>query len=137
MNKIVRRGEIYIADLEPHTGSEQGGIRPVLIIQNNAGNYYSPTTIVIPISNKSGKEHLPIHVKLDKCDCLDYSSVALVEQIRVLDKSRLRQYICSLYESEMKEIDDALLISVGLNRRVTNEHYTIRSTRQSTRTDRR
>jgi len=114
MFKIVRRGEIYIADLNPYTGSEQGGIRPVLILQNNAGNYYSPTTLVAPISTKPGKEHLPVHIRLDKCDCLDNCSKVLLEQIRVIDKSRLRQFICSLYEDEMEQIDKAVMISLGL-----------------------
>jgi mRNA interferase MazF len=86
----------------------------VLIIQNNAGNYHSRTTIVVPITT-ANKGYLPVHVELGNCGyCLEDGSVALLEQIRVLDKSRLRQYICSLYESEMREIDKALLISVGL-----------------------
>jgi len=116
MFKIVRRGEIYIADLNPYKGSEQGGIRPVLILQNNTGNYYSPTTIIAPITTKPGKEHLPVHVNLDKCDCLENRSKVLLEQIRVIDKRRLRQYICSLYEDEMEQVDTALLISVGMNK---------------------
>jgi len=122
-NKIIRRGDVYIADLNPFTGSEQGGIRPVLILQNNAGNYYSPTTIIAPISNKPGKEHLPVHVNLDNCDCLEPTSKVLLEQMRVIDKSRLRNYVCSLYENEMEQVNTALLISVGLNWRKNEDEY--------------
>jgi mRNA interferase MazF len=114
MNRIVRRGEVYMTDFEPHTGSEQGGVRPAVVIQNNLGNYYSPTTIIAPITNKPGKEHLPVHVRLDRCSCLDNTSKVLLEQIRVIDKSRLKDYVCSLFDDEMKRIDTALLISVGI-----------------------
>jgi mRNA interferase MazF len=117
-HRLVRRGEIYYADLDGYRGCEQGGIRPVLIIQNNEGNYHSPTTIIAPITTKQGGEHLPVHVNIGNCghQLADRSQV-LLEQIRVIDKSRLRQYSGSMYESEMRQIDKALLISVGLGER--------------------
>ena len=111
---IVRRGEIYIAHLGRHEGSVQGGTRPVLVLQNNCGNYYSPTTIIAPITTKKSKSKLPVHVNLDGCDCLEPGSKVLLEQIRTIDKSCLRQYICSLYPDEMAEVEKALLISVGM-----------------------
>lgn len=118
MSKIVRRGEIYLADLEPHRGSEQGGLRPVLILQNNVGNSHSPTTIIAPISNKYGRDYLPVHVKLDGHTDLDESSNVLLEQIRVIDKQRLKKYLCSLTDSQMKPIDEAVLISCGISERI-------------------
>jgi mRNA interferase MazF len=115
MSKIVRRGEIYTANLTSFKGSEQGGNRPVLVIQNNAGNYHSPTTIIAPISTKKGHKKLPVHVNLGNCGyCLEDGSKVLLEQIRVIDKSRLTKYICSLYDSEMANVDRALLKSIGL-----------------------
>ncbi len=104
-----------MADLEPHKGSEQGGLRPVLVLQNNLGNSYSPTTIIAPISNKPGKDYLPVHIRLSKYDCLDDTSTVLLEQIRVIDKSRLQDYVCSLRKYEMRTIDTALLISIGVS----------------------
>ena len=118
MIKSIRRGEIYLADLNPHRGSEQGGLRPVLILQNNIGNSHSPTTIIAPISNKYGRDYLPVHVKLNECDGLDESSNVLLEQIRVIDKQRLKKYPCSLTGSTMELIDQAVLISCGIHERI-------------------
>lgn len=110
----VKRGEIYMADLSPVVGSEQGGIRPVLIIQNNVGNRYSPTVIVSAITSKLGKAKLPTHIDLPSEKYhLPKDSVALLEQIRTLDKRRLKEKITCLEESKMKEINRAILISLG------------------------
>ncbi len=110
----VKRGEIYMADLSPVVGSEQGGVRPVLIIQNNIGNRYSPTVIVSAITSKLGKAKLPTHIDLPSEKYhLPKDSVALLEQIRTLDKRRLREKITCLEESKMKEINRAILISLG------------------------
>jgi len=113
-NKIVRRGEIYMADLNPYTGSEQGGYRPVVILQNNAGNFYSTTTIIAPITSKKGK-YLPTHVALGNCGwMLENNSRVLLEQLRVVCKSRLHDYRTKLYPHEMKQVEQALLASVGM-----------------------
>lgn len=110
----VKRGEIYMADLSPVVGSEQGGVRPVLIIQNNVGNRYSPTVIVSAITSKLGKAKLPTHIDLPSEKYhLPKDSVALLEQIRTLDKRRLKEKITCLEESKMKEINRAILISLG------------------------
>lgn len=114
MELNVRRGEIYMADLSPVVGSEQGGVRPVLIIQNNVGNRYSPTVIVSAITSRLDKAKLPTHIELPSQDYhLPKDSVALLEQIRTLDKRRLREKITTLEESKMKEINRAILISLG------------------------
>ena len=110
----VKRGEIYMADLSPVVGSEQGGVRPVLIIQNNVGNRYSPTVIVSAITSKLGKAKLPTHIDLPSEKYhLPKDSVALLEQIRTLDKRRIKEKITCLEESKMKEINRAILISLG------------------------
>ncbi len=109
----VKRGEIYYADLNPVIGSEQGRVRPVVIIQNNKGNKYSPTTIIAPITSKK-KARLPTHVLINN-PCLRGNSLILLEQIRIVDKSRLREYIGKLTEKEMAEIDTAMAISLNLN----------------------
>lgn len=114
MENSVKRGEIYMADLSPVVGSEQGGIRPVLIIQNNVGNKYSPTVIVTAITSKLDKAHLPTHIELSAEKYhLPKDSVALLEQIRTLDKRRLREKITALEDGKMKEINRAILISLG------------------------
>ncbi len=103
-----------MADLSPVVGSEQGGVRPVLIIQNNVGNRYSPTVIVSAITSRLDKAKLPTHIELPSQDYhLPKDSVALLEQIRTLDKRRLREKITTLEESKMKEINRAILISLG------------------------
>ena len=114
MENSVKRGEIYMADLSPVVGSEQGGIRPVLIIQNNVGNKYSPTVIVTAITSKLDKAHLPTHIELSAEKYhLPKDRVALLEQIRTLDKRRLREKITALEDGKMKEINRAILISLG------------------------
>lgn len=114
MTDQIRRGEIYYADLSPVVGSEQGGVRPVLILQNDIGNKYSPTVIVSAITSQLGKAKLPTHIELsaEKYN-LPKNSVALLEQIRTLDKRRLQQKITSLSAEKMREVNKALLISLG------------------------
>lgn len=110
----MRRGDIYYADLNPVTGCEQGGIRPVLILQNNLGNRHSPTTIVAAITSKSEKGAIPTHVMI-KTDGLSRSSMVLLEQIRTVDKSRIRDKIAMLDEEEMEKVDKALKVSLALD----------------------
>ena len=114
MSDQIRRGEIYYADLSPVVGSEQGGVRPVLILQNDIGNKYSPTVIVSAITSQLGKAKLPTHIELpaDKYN-LPKNSVALLEQIRTLDKRRLQEKVTALSPDKMKEVNKALLISLG------------------------
>ena len=112
--KPILRGDIYYADLGPTIGSEQDGIRPVLILQNNVGNHYSPTVIVAAITS-SHKKPLPTHVAIRGIHNLDKRSVALLEQIRTIDRSRLQEWIGSLDSETLGEVDEALKISVGLS----------------------
>lgn len=111
----MNRGDIYYADLSPVRGSEQGGIRPVLIIQNDIGNKHSPTTIIACLTTKCAEKHkLPTHILLSK-DCgLPKDSMALLEQIRTIDKSRLTNRIGKLNEEDMHKVERALMISVGV-----------------------
>lgn len=112
--KTYYRGDIYYADLRPVVGSEQGGIRPVVILQNNVGNQYSPTVIAAPITTKH-KPRIPTHVCLERqIGKLRYGSVILVEQIRTIDKSRLTNRIGVLNCAELEQVDRALCVSVGL-----------------------
>src|SRR5690606_18392344 len=112
---MVKRGDVYFADLSPVIGSEQGGIRPVLIIQNDIGNRFSPTVIVAAITAQIQKAKLPTHVEIDaKLHGFDRDSVVLLEQIRTIDKQRLTDKITHLDEDIMSNVDDALIISVGL-----------------------
>lgn len=114
MTGQIRRGEIYYADLSPVVGSEQGGVRPVLIIQNDVGNKYSPTVIVSAITSQLGKAKLPTHIELPaERYNLPKNSVALLEQIRTLDKRRLQEKITTLSSDKMREVNKALLISLG------------------------
>jgi mRNA interferase MazF len=108
----IKRGQIYQANLSPYKGSEQGGIRPVLILQNDRGNERSPTTIIAPITSTQGKK-LPVHVELHSY-CVTPGSIVLLEQLRVIDKSRIIRYKGSLYLHEMDKVDKALIKSVGL-----------------------
>ena len=111
----VRRGEIYYADLSPVVGSEQGGMRPVLIVQNDVGNRYSPTVIAAAITSQTGKARLPTHITLGGQSCgLTKDSVILLEQIRTIDKRRLREHMGRLDESHMSMVDDAIAVSFGL-----------------------
>ena len=112
--RIIRRGDVFYADLSPVVGCEQGGIRPVLVIQNDIGNRYSPTVIVVAITSKSKKE-LPTHVELGCMEALQKNSVVLLEQIRTIDRIRLLEYIGSVSRLRMLLIDQALLLSIGLS----------------------
>ena len=111
---VVHRGDIFYADLSPVVGSEQGGVRPVLVIQNDIGNKYSPTVIVTAITSQLGKAKLPTHIELSATEYnLPKNSVALLEQIRTLDKRRLKEKVTTLSAEKMKEVNRALLISLG------------------------
>lgn len=111
----IKKGEIYYADLTPVVGSEQGGIRPVLIIQNDVGNRYSPTVIVAAITSRDSKHFLPTHVQLAGGRKLRRDSIVLLEQVRTIDRSRLREYIGRLEPSELLAVDQALTVSFGLD----------------------
>ncbi|MBD8943020.1 MAG: type II toxin-antitoxin system PemK/MazF family toxin [Clostridiales bacterium] len=113
---IVRRGDVYYADLRPVIGSEQGGIRPVLIIQNDMGNKHSPTVICAAITSKMNKAKLPTHVELDSRRYnMVKDSVILLEQLRTIDKKRLKDKVCHLDEEILNQVDRALLVSLELN----------------------
>ena len=112
----VRRGDIYYADLSPVVGSEQGGIRPVLIIQNDTGNRHSPTVICAAITSRMNKAKLPTHVEIDARQYqLVKNSVILLEQIRTIDKQRLKDLVCHLDKNIMTKVDEALKISLSLH----------------------
>lgn len=112
---IVRRGDIFYADLSPVIGSEQGGIRPVLVVQNDIGNRYSPTVIVSAITSQIDKAKLPTHVELPaKVSGLEKDSVILMEQLRTIDKRRLKEKVCHLDDDLMALVDNAVAISLGL-----------------------
>ena len=112
----VRRGEIYYADLSPVVGSEQGGVRPVLIVQNDTGNRHSPTVIAAAITSQTGKAKLPTHIPLSALSCgLPKDSIVLLEQIRTLDKRRLREHMGRVDETMMKQVDTAIAVSFGLS----------------------
>ncbi|WP_043898259.1 type II toxin-antitoxin system PemK/MazF family toxin [Clostridioides difficile] len=114
-NCEIKRGDLYYADLSPVVGSEQGGVRPVLIIQNDVGNKYSPTVIVSAITSQINKAKLPTHVEISSNEYgLNKDSVILLEQIRTIDKKRLREKIGCLDENMMIKVDDGLQISLGL-----------------------
>jgi mRNA interferase MazF len=114
----VKRGDIYYADLSPVVGSEQGGLRPVLIIQNDVGNRYSPTVIAAAITSRMSKTRLPTHIDIyaDKAG-LSKDSVVLLEQIRTLDKRRLKEKMGHLDEAVMQRVDNAIAVSFGLGAR--------------------
>lgn len=114
-NMTMKRGDVFFADLSPVVGSEQGGQRPVLIVQNDVGNKYSPTVIVAAITAKIAKAKLPTHVEIHKEDVgLIKDSVVLLEQIRTIDKKRLIQKLGTLSPALMEKVDVALLVSLGL-----------------------
>ena len=113
MNSQIRRGDIYYADLSPVVGSEQGGLRPVLIIQNDVGNKYSPTVIAAAVTSKINKAKLPTHIELPSAYGLAKDSVILLEQIRTLDKRRLKERIGELPPATMLRVNRAILISLG------------------------
>lgn len=110
----IKRGDLYYADLSPVVGSEQGGVRPVLVVQNDVGNKYSPTIIAAAVTSKINKAKMPTHIELPcKVYGLAKDSVILLEQIRTLDKRRLKEKIGELSASTMTQVDKALLISLG------------------------
>jgi len=112
----IKRGEIYYADLSPVVGSEQGGVRPVLIVQNDVGNRYSPTVIAAAITSQKDKSKLPTHIELDAEHYgLSRDSVILLEQVRTIDKQRLREKIGKLDELQMIKVNDAISVSFGLS----------------------
>ena len=112
----IQRGDVYYADLRPVVGSEQGGIRPVLIIQNNVGNMHSPTVICAAITSKMHKAKLPTHVELDsrKYDMMK-DSVILLEQLSTIDKQRLREKICHIDEELLEQVNEALKVSLAMD----------------------
>ncbi len=114
-NMNIKRGDIFYADLSPVVGSEQGGVRPVLIVQNDVGNRFSPTVIAAAITSKTEKNKLPTHIEVDARECgLSRDSVVLLEQVRTLDKRRLRDKMGSLDKADMNKIDGAITVSFGL-----------------------
>ncbi|HIR57312.1 MAG TPA: type II toxin-antitoxin system PemK/MazF family toxin [Candidatus Gallacutalibacter pullicola] len=111
----VRRGDIYYADLSPVVGSEQGGVRPVLIVQNDVGNRFSPTVIAAAITSQRSKANLPTHIMLNAQDTgLSRDSIVLLEQIRTIDKHRLKERMGRLDDQSMSQVDQALSVSFGL-----------------------
>jgi mRNA interferase MazF len=111
----IKRGEIYYAELNPVVGSEQGGTRPVLVVQNNIGNQFSPTTIITAITSQIAKAKLPTHVEVKaKRSGLDRDSVVLTEQIRTIDKCRLKEKVATLDDETMSRVNQAIEISLGL-----------------------
>lgn len=111
---MIKRGELYFADLSPVVGSEQGGVRPVLIVQNDVGNRYSPTIIAAAVTSQINKAKLPTHIELSASDYgLPKDSVVLLEQIRTLDKKRIKEKIGELDRDTMERINKALLVSLG------------------------
>ena len=116
MDNSVKRGDIFYADLSPVVGSEQGGVRPVLIVQNDTGNRHSPTVIAAAITSQTGKARLPTHIELSANTYgLPKESVVLLEQIRTLDKRRLREHMGRLDEAQMQRVDNAIAVSFGLS----------------------
>ncbi|MCD2138094.1 type II toxin-antitoxin system PemK/MazF family toxin [Salinicoccus halitifaciens] len=114
----MKRGEVYLADLSPVEGSEQGGKRPVVIIQNNVGNYHSPTVIVAAVTGRINKAKIPTHVEISKDTYnLDKDSVILLEQIRTVDKKRLMEKLTYLKDDKMAEVDAALKVSLALDQK--------------------
>ena len=112
---LVKRGELYFADLSPVVGSEQGGIRPVLVVQNDIGNKYSPTVIAAAITSKLNKAKLPTHIELSSKEYgLEKDSVVLLEQIRTIDKTRLKEKIGELNAIKMSQVNKAMMISLGV-----------------------
>lgn len=116
LDNNVKRGDIFYADLSPVVGSEQGGVRPVLIVQNDTGNRHSPTVIAAAITSQTGKARLPTHISVSPVSCgLPKESVILLEQVRTLDKRRLREKMGRLDEKVMHQVDAAIAVSFGLH----------------------
>ena len=114
MRKAIRRGDLFYADLNPVVGSEQGGIRPVLVIQNDVGNHFSPTVVAAAITSRKAKNSLPTHILLENVPGLAPTSLLLLEQLRTIDRKWLRGYIGRISKEKMLEIDAALAISIGI-----------------------
>ena len=114
MRKAIRRGDLFYADLNPVVGSEQGGIRPVLVIQNDVGNHFSPTVVAAAITSRKAKNSLPTHILLENVPGLAPTALLLLEQLRTIDRKRLRGYIGRISKEKMLEIDAALAISIGI-----------------------
>lgn len=110
----IQKGDIFYADLTPVIGSEQGGVRPVLIVQNNIGNRYSPTVIVAAVTSRIGKRQLPTHVPLASISGLHRDSTVLLEQVRTIDRSRLLEYIGRIEPERLQAVDEAMTVSFGL-----------------------
>lgn len=118
----IKKGDIYYADLRPVIGSEQGGIRPVLIIQNDIGNYFSPTVIAAAITSRNKKHELPTHIRLHAgFGGLQPGSTVMLEQLRTIDRYRLKKYIGKLDKITMQNVDKALVISLDLNDELRGE----------------
>ena len=115
MRKAIRRGDLFYADLNPVIGSEQGGTRPIRVIQNNVGNHFSPTIVVAAITSRKVKSSLPTHILLENVPGLAPTSLLLLEQLRTIDRKRLCGYIGRITKEKMLEVDAALAISIGLN----------------------
>lgn len=111
--RSFRRGEIYIADLNPYIGSEQGGTRPVIILQNNLGNLFSPTLIVAPLTSRLKKRELPTHYLITGVEALKEESLVMLEQIKTIDKRRVKEYIGKVSCEEMNRINTAISVSLG------------------------
>lgn len=114
MRKAIRRGDLFYADLNPVVGSEQGGIRPVLVIQNDVGNHFSPTVVAAAFTSRKAKNSLPTHILLENVPGLAPTSLLLLEQLRTIDRKRLRGYIGRISKEKMLEVDAALAISIGI-----------------------
>ena len=114
MRKAIRRGDLFYADLNPVVGSEQGGIRPVLVIQNDVGNHFSPTVVAAANTSRKAKNSLPTHILLENVPGLAPTSLLLLEQLRTIDRKRLRGYIGRISKEKMLEVDAALAISIGI-----------------------
>lgn len=129
-DRIVLRGDLYYADLSPVVGSEQGGLRPVLIVQNNTGNRHSPTVIVAAITSRTTKAKLPTHVPVSRQESgLKCDSTILLEQVRTIDRCRLKEYIGKLPSWQMELADEALLTSFGLKKGTAVRDRTIAAPR--------
>ena len=114
MRKAIRRGDLFYADLNPVVGSEHGGIRPVLVIHNDVGNRFSPTVVAAAITSRKAKNSLPTHILLENVPGLAPTSLLLLEQLRTIDRKRLRGYIGRISKEKMLEVDAALAISIGI-----------------------
>ena len=115
MDRAVKRGDLVYLNFDPIVGSEQGGPRPAVVVQNDVGNKHAPTVIIAPVTSKNKKSNLPTHVKLTS-QFLERNSMVLLEQVKTIDKSRIESYIGTLTDEEMKMIDKALRISLGMGR---------------------